>query len=794
MYLVFPAISAADHCGLRGQARTSVTLAVEEGSLSTFRGIGNAYSYNFADVLCPPVADPLAFSYLGQGYRPIISPPPAMRSLDPAWANCALGAFQGNDPPKVMNPAAAMDPMTTIADPILEHAPATPSSAPTSLPPVTASTRKAADPTTSAEPSKGDPSQNIDPNQNVDPHHGSAPAPTSIFASNPKPTPAADPSSASPSLPPVTVSTRKAADPTTSAEPGKGDPSQNVDPNQGVDAHHGSALSLTSIFTPDLKPTPAAPSTDPSSLNNNNVPPASKSGDPILDNQPGHGSNPPSWTSITVAPSAGSNPSAGSSVIVLGSINVALPSPPASHLATVAGQIISAAPSGVAIGGSMLTPGGPAMTISGTPISLGSSVLAIGSSFVALPSSSIVTMAGMTFTADPTGFAMAGTTLTPGGAPATLAGTVISLGSSSLFIGTQAIQLPQTPSSSGFIGAGDQMVTADANGVTFNGMTLYQGGPAVTISGTLASLGPSGLVIGSSTIPVPLSASVFVAGGQTFTANPTGFPIAGTSILKGGPAITISGIPVSLSPSGLVIGANVYQLPDVFTVGGQTFTPNPTGFAIAGTSLLRGGPAITISGTPVSLTPSGLVIGTNIYQVPDVFTVGGQTFTPNPTGFSIAGTSISKGGPGITISGTPISLSPSGLVIGTDVYQPPDVFTVGGQVFTANPTGFAIGGTTLSPGGSGITVAGTPISLGPSNSLYIGPSAISLATATATSGQGLGPAILSGLGPVGPSSTLSTTGSNTTVQAFVGSQAKLSVPRTALASLILIVLGTLAAL
>ena len=65
------------------------------------------------------------------------------------------------------------------------------------------------------------------------------------------------------------------------------------------------------------------------------------------------------------------------------------------------------------------------------------------------------------------------------------------------------------------------------------------------------------------------------------------------------------------------------------------------------------------------------------------------------------------------------------------------VFTVAGQVFTANPAAFAIDGTTISAGGPGVTISGTPISLEASGVLDVGDSTVTLAEATSTDGPGL---------------------------------------------------------
>lgn len=81
---------------------------------------------------------------------------------------------------------------------------------------------------------------------------------------------------------------------------------------------------------------------------------------------------------------------------------------------------------------------------------------------------------------------------------------------------------------------------------------------------------------------------------QTFTPDPSASSIAGIIISADGPAVTVSGIVVSLGQNGASeIGSSTISLPTasdtyprkVYTVAGQTFTPNPSTFPIADTTL-----------------------------------------------------------------------------------------------------------------------------------------------------------------------------------------------------------------
>lgn len=238
---------------------------------------------------------------------------------------------------------------------------------------------------------------------------------------------------------------------------------------------------------------------------------------------------------------------------------------------------------------------------------------------------------------------------------------------------------------------------------------------------------------GSSPILLPPQ-SVFAAGAQSFTANPTGFEINGAAVAPGGAAQEVDGTIISLDKSGiLAIGSSTFPLTNppatpVLAVAGQTFTPNPSAFSIAGTTISAGGPAVTISGTIISLGQHGaLKIGSSTINLPTplsnifpskVYTVAGQVFTPNPSAFPIAGTTISAGGPAATVGGTVIRLEPSStLVIGSSTIPllsqtaySSDV-DIDGYDVIAHSSFAVVDGVTVSAAAAGITVSGRVVSL-----------------------------------------------------------------------------------
>ena len=209
--------------------------------------------------------------------------------------------------------------------------------------------------------------------------------------------------------------------------------------------------------------------------------------------------------------------------------------------------------------------------------------------------------------------------------------------------------------------------------------------PPVTIHGTVFSLNPS-VPTTSSTIELPhaLSSAAITLSGQVFTPKPTGFVVAGKTVLPNDPALSISGIRISLNPSFLIIGTSTIPFLDTILSGDAAATPTSKVYthdapaALPGTSTVHSeiGQAVTISGNPTfSPQPAGLVLGST------EIAVNGQTFTAAPTGYVVDNVTILRGSPAITISGTiAVSLDAEGtdLVIGTRTISLPQTTAADG--------------------------------------------------------------------------------------------------------------------
>ena len=249
------------------------------------------------------------------------------------------------------------------------------------------------------------------------------------------------------------------------------------------------------------------------------------------------------------------------------------------------------------------------------------------------------------------------------------------------------------------------------------------------------------------------------------------------------PAITVS--PGSLPGSDLPQTSN-YPVDPPAGIDPPASTNGLTSLPVNSESVSDPPAATAIPISPISI------------PVPAVLTIGDQTITANPTGFNIAGTTVLPGAPAISISGTLISLGSSGLVVHattdstgrvsppTTILFPlspapalptPEVLTIGGQTVTVVAGGFPVSGITLTPDAAGVTISGTLVSLGSSGALVVGTSTINLPVSPASTSPGqLGGLIFSAFNPVEPSPT---TGSfadvqTSTVTPFLGAGARIS--------------------
>lgn len=268
------------------------------------------------------------------------------------------------------------------------------------------------------------------------------------------------------------------------------------------------------------------------------------------------------------------------------------------------------------------------------------------------------------------------------------------------------------------------MSSRKVGGFVIASQTLIPGGPAITISSSPISLptsaadltvGGTAYVFVSTTQHAMLNPPPLTIGGSVITPSTgSNYLIGSQTLMPGGLAITISGTLIYLAPSAseVVIGSTTHKLASAvgrvqpplptLTMEGSAVTPNSAGaYIIASQKLTPGGPAITVSGTLISLAPSlsDVVIGGTTQVIVSAaegaqpllptLTMEDSAVTPNSAGDNIiTSQTLIPGGTAITVSAIPISLAPaaSDLVIGTSTEMlaaPTETAKLGGYIISA---------------------------------------------------------------------------------------------------------------
>ena len=260
--------------------------------------------------------------------------------------------------------------------------------------------------------------------------------------------------------------------------------------------------------------------------------------------------------------------------------------------------------------GSANSPGAQSRTF-GTAVSDGSyNIIAAGAIHAFLPQGSRnpVVIAGQTVTKASNNGVIAGNSTYPSGAQATLSGTVLSVGTDNVVLGSSTYALPSNPTDEPTFVDCNTITRAPDGRVIIGDFTVAPGGQK-TFSSHKISLGVSSVMIDGSTFALPTSAGSIAyqnLGSKSIT-------LANEVVISaGGPAAIISGTTyhIPADDGGLIINDKTTGFPtrlqSVFTIAGQTFVADPTGFEANRHSISSDGSAVTLSGTVVSLRSLGL--------------------------------------------------------------------------------------------------------------------------------------------------------------------------------------------
>ena len=665
-------MSATGDCGTLGQTYASLTLAYAPSDLSTVAVPGeDVKKINYADLFTNCTGDARYFAtqsdtdFLQKHCFPSLTyPTTGLQSVDPAWANCDSNRVLNfiNDPPRVLLPATTLGPgpgptedprSSTDASPVPLVPPPVPSKTdPPSGSPSTTNAGNEAPETSPTDPSSvgGPPPANPPPQSSAangfeEPSISTFPIPVSgelgwsgtVINSNSvvvagatvvAGAPASQVSGHQVSVDPVAsnIVVDGHVYPLPAPNPSSSDPGPTDPVDDPLSSNSGQNNPVNDPVSSD--PGQNDPVNDPTSSNtviDGYIIQTTQSPDIIVvdGQQIVRGANPIMASGIPVTLRSNGDLILGTSTLP-GFIPTASAAP--GKVITIAGRIFTILSNGVAVAGQTLSTG-QGTTVSGTPVSLGLDGLVIAGSTIKLPvtpTAPVITTAGQTFRLLSNGVAVDGQTLSIGQG-ITVSGTPMSLGMDGLVIASSMINLPAV-STAQLLTAAGQTITIGANGgVIIAGTTLVPIAPAVYIAGKRISLGPNGLIVGISTISLPTvtPAAVVSAAGQAGILGSDGyFTIAGTALSPEAPAITVAGTLISLGSNGLIIGTSTLPLPPIsmVTIAGHAYPVSKVsnGFVIGSSTLHNGQPAITISGTPVVLEGSGLVIGTSTVPYQDI--------------------------------------------------------------------------------------------------------------------------------------------------------------------------------
>ena len=261
--------------------------------------------------------------------------------------------------------------------------------------------------------------------------------------------------------------------------------------------------------------------------------------------------------------------SVGVDNIVIGTTTHALPT---SAPVLIGGQsIVKATNGGVVIGTSTYSPGSQAQ-VSGNKLSVGVDSVVVGGTSYAIPTpgtADTILVGKIPISRGPDGVAIVRGATIGLGSQSSINGHIVSVGASTIVLDGTSYALPGSAGATLQSSPPQQ----DSPVTLMNGAVLTPGGNVATVSGTTYAIpsDDSGLVVNGLTIPFPTVTSVqsvFTVADQTFTATPTGFVIGGQSVALDGTAATVNGTVVSLGPSGVQIGSKTMPLTSAQTSQG----------------------------------------------------------------------------------------------------------------------------------------------------------------------------------------------------------------------------------
>ncbi|KAL2040633.1 hypothetical protein N7G274_006612 [Stereocaulon virgatum] len=368
------------------------------------------------------------------------------------------------------------------------------------------------------------------------------------------------------------------------------------------------------------------------------------------------------------------------------------------------------------------------------------------------------------------GVVIASSTYLPG-SHATVGGNVVSVGTNNIVQDGAIQNIPQQAEPTPVLVGSNSIQAASGGGVIIAGST-YQPGQQAQVAGTPFSVGPSNIIVGSSTHAIPNVVPAVAAtptptpvlvGGNSIANAPGGGVVIASSTYQPGVQAQVSGTPISVGTDNIVVDSSTLALPKPplatpVLVAGQSIVKAANGGVVIASSTYLPGAVTQISETPISVGIDTVLINNKPYAFPTApapnaaqdaaqalapvpapslipILVGSQSIVKGSGGGIVVGSSTVVPGAQTTIQGHVVIAGTNNVIIDGNNYALPSAAgetlqqqapaveqpqrqipaQVGEQpIARASNGGIMIGTSTLNQGAQ-VTISGTVVSAGATN-------------------------------------------------------------------------------
>lgn len=352
-------------------------------------------------------------------------------------------------------------------------------------------------------------------------------------------------------------------------------------------------------------------------------------------------------------------------------------------------------------GSGIVTYNGQVLTIKPSEIIGPSTTIALSAPDDNAASPTAVTTGGLTFSIGPSAAVVGSSTYSfvPGKAPATIMtnGEAVLVGSNGVQFGNVHVPIPTGTPSFSAITQGDLTFSVAPSEVVVGGHTdkIYFDMTPITkiVDGHTISIGPKGVGLASTTIPLPTpkpSFSMATEGDLTFSIAPSEVVVNGKTYCipsnKAPITTAIDGQIMTIGPKGIRLDGTTVNLPVIqtpidVTAGGFTFLVGATNAVISGTTYAIGSGAplqtVMVGSQTVEVGSAGIMLPSTTIapeQTPTAITADGLTFSADSTEAIINGTTyaIGSGAAAKTIveGSTTIVLGTDGVALPSTTIRP----------------------------------------------------------------------------------------------------------------------------